>query len=193
MAKREGKLALRYSRALLRALGIGGMAKSSSDGSYEQVREAQTALVATAALWESSKEVRSFVLNPMFRSADRIRALEALCRTVAAPKRIVEFVRVLFERDRISILPQVADAFVGMADEVMGLVRVEIVSARALEEEEAREVEQLVEKKVDGRPIFSWSTDSSLLGGVLVKFAGKALDGSIKGSLENMERQLLSA
>ena len=197
MSKKVGKLALRYANALLSLLKtVDGAAQKGgiqSNSDAEAIADTQAALAAISTVWENSKEVRDHILNPMLSSTDRFRAVEALTAEVKAPTQAIQFVRVLFDRNRIKLLPEIASAFASFADREMGVVRVEVVTANSLQEDEVRELEEMISNKVEGRPIFNWVVDSKILGGLVVRYQGKSLDGSLGGSLDQLERQLLAS
>jgi F-type H+-transporting ATPase subunit delta len=70
-------------------------------------------------------------------------------------------------------------------------VRVEITTARNVDEDEMRSIETKLSAKLQGELVFSWREDSSILGGIIVQYGGKVLDGSLKRRVTAIERQVL--
>jgi len=186
MPKKIGKLARRYARALLRSIE----AERGKDGSPTPAQKLAHDLKAIAAEWEKNPELRALLLNPMFERAKRAEALLSVLRQSGVGQLEQRFFAMLFERDRISALPEIIGDFAELADSAAGLVPVEITTARQISADEVQEIEAALRQRIDGKVNFRWNVEPELLGGIVVKFHGKVLDGSLSGRLSQMERSL---
>ncbi len=187
MAKKVGKLARRYARALLAAV----KQELGDQGSPTPGQVVAGELENLAAVWRDDPQLSIFVVSPMFNAAERLGAITKVAQAVGASQLVERFVRVLFERDRIAALPEIAQSFAELADETAGVVKVQIATAREVSEGEAREIEGMIASAIKGRPVFAWSVKSELLGGIVVNYSGRVIDGSVTSQLERMERWLV--
>lgn len=187
MAKNAGKLASRYARALLRSV----QAELGEVGSPTPAQHIARSLDEFADVWKREKEFSGSMLNPMFEKTERSAALLRIAEQAELPELARRFLRVVFERDRIAALPEIAAAFRQQADAAAGVVQVEVVVAKQIDSEEARTIESSLAQQIPGTLEFQWGVDPALIGGLVVKYSGRVLDGSIRGRIERMERNLL--
>lgn len=182
MAKKSGKLAKRYAKALLSSLqhanetpALAGIAED---------------LTAFAKAWQDQPVFHEAILNPMFTREERRKALLGVCKHVGLSEILTNFVLVLFDRDRLYAVVEIAASFSELADSAAGLVRVEVITASSPSADEVQKIENDVQKYVQAKPVFTWKVNPALLGGLIVSFNGKVLDGSVSGRLERMARSL---
>jgi len=187
LSKQAGKLARRYSRAFLKAIS----SELGTSGSPTPAQGLATALSSFASIWEGDAEFRTAITNPMFKKEQRLGALLAVAKKADLPDIAVRFIRLVFERDRISVLPEIAESFEEQANASASVVKVEVCVARDVEETESAQIEQSLSQHIAGNLEFSWSIDPSILGGMLVKYDGKVLDGSLQGRIQRIEKRLM--
>jgi F-type H+-transporting ATPase subunit delta len=101
--------------------------------------------------------------------------------------------RLLGSKNRLELLPQVAEAFQEMADDRRGVAHAQVVTAVPLDDGERRALEQrlseLTGKQVDVR-LFQ---DESILGGLVARIGDRLIDGSTKSKLIALKRRLAGA
>jgi len=188
LAKNVGKLASRYARALLRAVDT----ELGTNGSPTPAQDVARVLNEFAEVWSSGRELSGSMLNPMFEKRERLAALLKIAENAGLPDIARRFLRVVFERDRIAALPEIAKAFGEQADASAGVLQVDILVAKEVDQEEARSIESSLGQHIPGTLEFRWSVEPSLIGGMIVNYDGKVLDGSLNGRIERIERSLLS-
>lgn len=196
MAKKIGnKLAKRYANAFLVALDKHCAETFPADdaGRVSFIRETAAQLEEFANLWEENAELSGSVLNPMFDARARLQALEKVCELAQLREILGKFIRTVFERERISILPDIAVSFTELADDRLGRVQVEVSTARDVSGKEKAEIETKLSQKISGTASFTWNINAELLGGLVVKYGGRVIDGSLAGQLSRMENALMGA
>ena len=187
MSQKAGKLASRYARALLTAVEKEG--GSSSQGK-SPAQDAAAALRDFSALWENEHQFSTSIQNPMFEKGERLNALTEVAKKAQLPDVVVRFLRVCFDRDRISHLPVIAAAFSQEADRAAALQRVEVTTARSVSQAEKESIEKSLTQHLSGSLLFTWKEDAAILGGLIIRYGGKVLDGSLGGKLARVEHRL---
>ncbi len=182
MAKHVQKLATRYARSLLLAVG----------GEGQSPRAVADALQAFVTEWWSSPLLAEAVQNPMFEKEQRLQALRAVAGKAGLSDIATRFIQVVFERDRVAALPQIVQTFSELADEKDGIVKVKVITAQSVAQDEKHSVEESLRRKIKGSLVFHWAEDPAILGGMLVSYGAKVLDGSLRGKLERIERRLMA-
>ncbi len=185
MSKRLGKLANRYAKAFLGSVGASGAGAGQTEA-----QAAAEGLLLIAKLWQEDPQLASVITNPIFNATERRKGLESVAKFLNLSDVTVRFLRVLFERDRIAALPEIAQVFSELADDAASVVQVSIITARQVDELERREIEGGLAAKIEGRPAYSWSVDAALLGGMIIRYRGNMIDGSLAGRLQTLEKRL---
>lgn len=174
-----GSIARRYARALLE-IGV-------ADGNYERLGREVRAL--SRAL-KSSQELAVALSNPAFARADREKILRAILQRLGASQMVVNFTRLLLDRERLPVLPDISRELDALIDARAGRVAAQVRSAVPLDagqlERLTQALEQLSGKKVE----MKIDHDPSLLGGVVAKLGDTVYDGSLKTQLERMKQAL---
>lgn len=186
MGKNFGKIARRYAKALILSSRLEGYKD-------DRLREQAISLKNLANVWQSNKDFSEAILNPMFKSDDREKALMRIAASCGCEDIVQKFLRVVFKRDRIAALVEISEAFFGLVEIACGIVDVEVILSKSVSEQEEREIEQSLSSKIPGILKFRWVIDKSILGGMVVKYQGQILDGSLSGRLERLEEGLLKA
>jgi F-type H+-transporting ATPase subunit delta len=186
MAKTVGKLATRYAKALLAAV----IREQGSQGSPTPAQSVAKALKEFAGLWQREHSLSVSLQNPMFEKNERANALVKIAEEAGLPDIAVRFLRVCFERERIAALPEIAQAFSDAADADAGILQVEIITARSISTEETKAIEQGLTSQLHGTLSFRWRIEPEILGGLIVRYGGKILDGSLAGRLTRIEHKL---
>ena len=174
-----GSIARRYAKALLE-IGV-------ADGNYERLGREVRAL--SRAL-KSSQELAVALSNPAFARTDREKILRAILQRLGASQMVVNFTRLLLDRARLAVLPDISRELDALIDARAGRVAAAVRSAVPLDagqlERLTQALEQLSGKKVEVKI----DTDPSLLGGVVAKLGDIVYDGSLRTQLERMKQAL---
>ena len=103
---------------------------------------------------------------------------------------LLNFLKILCEKHAVYQLPRVADVYAALYDEARGIERVEAVTAVAMTK---KQLSALTNKlaALTGKSIVIRNTiDPTILGGVVLRYAGTQLDGSLRARLESFEKSL---
>ena len=100
------------------------------------------------------------------------------------------FVRVLVEADRVTLLPQIADLFELLKADADGVAKATIETAFPLDDAQVATLTSALERRF-GRKIEATVTiEPSLIGGARISVGDTVIDGSVRAKLEAMAVQL---
>ena len=177
-------VASRYARALV-DVALAPTAAVGHDRVREDLRSFEQALAGSPEL--------SIVLASPGISRPRKRAvIGRLVESLGLSGIVRNFLFVLVDHRRTADLSGIIDAFEKMVDERLGTLQVEVASARGLNGEQQAALIQRLEAMTGKRIVLNLGIDSDLVGGVVVRLGSTVYDGSVRGQLETLGRQLTS-
>jgi F-type H+-transporting ATPase subunit delta len=100
------------------------------------------------------------------------------------------FLFVLIDKRRTGSLREIIYAFEAALDERNGVVPAEISAAGDMSEAERKALAAELEKLTGKRIRMTFAVNPSLIGGVVAKVGSVVYDGSVRGSLQSLERRL---
>ena len=162
--------ARRYARALL------DVALEKGDTALRQD------LDDLGRLYAEHAELRTLLLHPAVPAEKKTGVIAALLR--GRPSDLLQrLIALLVERDRIELLPLIAKAYVRLWNTRKGIVEAEAVSARELDETEARAISAAAGRAMGGKQVeLRRRVDPGLMGGLLLRMEGRIYDGSVQGA-----------
>ena len=105
---------------------------------------------------------------------------------------IKKFVELLAGKKSLNLADKIVAEFVKIWQEKHGLVDAEITSVSDLSKDTARLFKNYIAKLSGAKEVaVSTKVDKSLLGGVVIKYGDKVLDGSIKASLADLKNKMI--
>lgn len=111
-----------------------------------------------------------------------------------ASQTVINTLLLLIDRKREEILPEIAEQYFLLANEERGIAEAKVFSVRPLTADEEKALSEVFSKKIGKSELrIKNIVDSSLIGGVKLRIGNTIYDGSVKGKLERIERQLLTA
>ena len=126
--------------------------------------------------------------NPKIRFEDKAKLLGEKLSDINPM--VMNMVYLLLAGSRLNKIPDIAAEYRRLADNYHGIERAEVIAAIPLDDEArlrlSRHLGELTGKKI----ILEDKVDPELIGGVVVRVAGKLLDGSTRGKLAALKRKL---
>jgi len=178
----DASVARRYARALF-SLGL-------EEGRHEEYGGELEAILSAL---EHSREAGAFLRNPGYTLQQRHNAVDALASALKLSPVVVNFLRLLVDRQRVGDLPQVARAYRAMVDEKVGRVRATVTSAAPLSDRETKNLREAIAAMTGRTIVLDAKTDPSLIGGAVTQVGPRSFDGSLRTQLERMREQLKRA
>jgi len=102
------------------------------------------------------------------------------------------FVRLLAENNRLSMLPDIADIYEVLKSEAEGEIEAHVTSAFELEDNQRDRIAAALAKRLDRKVKIVSTIDSELIGGAIIRAGDLVIDGSLKGRLNKLSQSLAS-
>jgi F-type H+-transporting ATPase subunit delta len=174
----EGSVARRYARALLDL----GRESKSVDRFGEDLQR-----FLTASQQGNLIEVLS---NPVYTQAERRGVLDTVLPGASLDATVVNFLRLLLDKNRFGALPDIARAYGELADLEAGRVRAVVTSASKLTKAELDRVRKALSAATGSTVVVEAVVDPSLLGGMTARVGGRVYDASLRTRLERLQLSL---
>ena len=155
--------------------------------------EALSSQIGTVAqTYASSAELRAVLDNPLVAEDAREGLLKALATRLSLSDVATNAIRLIASRRRLSALQDIAKRLGTLSDEKAGIVRATVVTAVPLPEDIYTQLQSKIEAHTKKRVLLERKQDPSLIGGIITQIGDNTIDGSIKGRLNELTRQLLA-
>jgi F-type H+-transporting ATPase subunit delta len=168
-------LARRYARALLDVAGDEALALRDEIRTFGRLVEGHPAL-------------RRVLLHRALGEDPRRRVLVAVAEQAGASALLRRLVDLLASRDRLSLLPDVVEAYAELANAAHGVVSAEVVSAVPLASGQREALATALGRSVEVRS----HVDPGVVGGLVVRVGGTTYDGTVRTRLAALRRRLAS-
>lgn len=149
-------------------------------------------LRAVAEVYSNSRDLRVALESPVLDEARRQEILREVAERVGVRGTALNALRVLAQRRRLAILPELARELTRLSDEQQGVLRASVTCAAPLPESYFQSLVQKLEASTRKKVVLERREDPSLIGGVVLRIGDSILDGSIRGRLNQLERRLLA-
>ncbi|MDH5544485.1 MAG: F0F1 ATP synthase subunit delta [Gammaproteobacteria bacterium] len=147
--------------------------------------EALSVLAAIA----SSDEMTGVYGNPTF-SSDKVAEIFIGVAGDKLDDKGKNFVKVLADNNRLSVLPEIATGFELLRAEEEKTVKAELVSAKDVTDAQKKSLADALKKRLGRDVELSYRVDESLLGGAIIRAGDLVIDGSISGQLEKLATEM---
>lgn len=162
---------------------------ASQAGTLEKTN---TDLVQLAEAFLGSSDLRDALANPVVPEERKVAVLRDLAGRLSVDTLVLRSLLVMNHRGRIRALPEVAKSFQALADAVLGIERAEVTTAATMDEKFYQGLEAGLSRSQGKRVILHRKTDAALIGGAVLRVAGRTMDHSVQSHLQRLERELLS-
>jgi F-type H+-transporting ATPase subunit delta len=183
VTRSTGALARRYARALLEVADAKG--KSEALELRDELRGFASQLEAHAGL-------RRALAQPTLGADAKRKLVAALADAAKATPLVRRLAEVLAARDRLALLGEVAAAYAELANASKGVVAAEVISAVPLAPAQRKALEQTLAGKSGSIELTS-EVEPGLVGGLVIRMAGRTYDGSVRTRLAALRRRLAAS
>lgn len=178
----QGAVAARYAQALLE-LG----------SEVGQLEAFASSFRTFASAYERSRELRWVGSDPTIARDERERALLAVAQKLAVPDLVQKAILLMARRRRLAAVPEVAKQLTELADARAGVLRASVTTAQQMPEAYYESLAAGIGHATGKRVVLSREIDRTLIGGAVAHIGDVAVDVSIRGRLDKIQRELLQA
>ncbi len=101
------------------------------------------------------------------------------------------FIKLLAENDRITLLPEIAALYQHYRADAEGTVDAEVVSASDINESQLTNIAASLTQRLGKKVRLSSRIDNTLIGGAVIRAGDLVIDGSIRGRLDKLSTALI--
>lgn len=137
----------------------------------------------------SNEKVKELLDNPALTADDGSGLVGGICGDDLDDKGR-NFVSLLAEYDRISLLPSISALFELLKANYEKTMKVELTSAFEVSDEDLAKLAEALNKRLQKQVDLEAAVDQSLIGGVIIKAEDMVIDNSVLGKLDKLSQAL---
>jgi F-type H+-transporting ATPase subunit delta len=138
----------------------------------------------------TAPELGTALASPAVPAARKRQVIRRIADALGFDRIVRNFLLVLSDHYRAAALPEMIRAFEVLADERLGFLHAEVVSASELTEPHREQLAVELGKLAASRIRMKFVVDPNLIGGVTARIGSKVYDGSVRGRLAILQRRL---
>jgi F-type H+-transporting ATPase subunit delta len=172
--------ATRYARALFDVVLREG-----------DVQRVDTELSSFSALVSANAPLHRALTNPAVPTPRKRAAVEALLKKVGdLTPALGKLLLMMAERDRLPLLPEMAEAYRERLMQHLNVLRAEVTTAVPLAEERRRALERSLATATGRTVTLTARVDPAIIGGAVTRVGSTVYDGSVIRQLARLQEQL---
>src|SRR5699024_4312549 len=122
-----------------------------------------------------SRELVTFLKSPIIKFDDKKAVLnELFFKQIAEPTRL--FIKLLIRKERVSLLDQIAEAYIELYKKYAGIITIDVLVARELNEGQQQSLRSKLEKETQKTVEMNIIVDESLKGGMAIRIDDTVID-----------------
>jgi F-type H+-transporting ATPase subunit delta len=172
--------ARRYAEALL---DVATSTKASPEALRRELREA-------VALLRDHKELAVALSHPALGSEGRKKLVAGVWGKAKASPLFLRLLDLLASRNRLSLLPAIAEIFSARWNAGRGVASAEAVAAVELDAGRQKVLAEALKKATGNEVELETRVDPAVLGGLRVTVGGHTFDGTVRAQLQSLRRRL---
>jgi len=173
------------ARSYAQALFALGERKQLHDNFVSSLSELEAALHAEPTLL-------AFLASPKIAAAAKKEALRKALEGRADPL-FLNFLMVLVDKRRQRLLLEISREYQTLLDERLGRLHVQVTLARQPDERMRTELTEQLGRSLGREVIPNIHVNGEILGGIIVRYGDRVLDGSLRRRMLSLRRRLLDA
>ncbi len=100
------------------------------------------------------------------------------------------FIKLLSENDRISLLPEIAALYEHYRAQAEGTIDAEVISADEVSDEQLNKIAASLKQRLGKEVRLTSSVDETLIGGAVIRAGDLVIDGSVRGRINKLSTTL---
>lgn len=162
-------------------------------GSVEKAAAVRDQLAAFAQAMKESAPLRAVFANPALPVEKKQAIAGRIADRLAMDPLATRLLRALVQRQRTARLAEVVDALTGEIHRRQGVAVAEVATAEPLADDERAALQRVLEQKVGKSLQLTMRVEPALLAGFVAQVESQLFDGSLRGQLERLAKELSEA
>lgn len=146
-------------------------------------------LITISQIIKQSPELNNYLSHPLIPLKDKKETIQQLLTDRANPY-VINLIKLLLDRNRMFAFGAIAESFIKLFNKKFNIVVASVITAVEIDENLINNIKQKLSILLSKQIELNAEINPDILGGVVVKIDDKIIDGSIKGRLESIGRQL---
>jgi len=169
------------------------IARPYAEAAFRHAREAAQLAEWSSALARVAEVVaqdsaRELLDQPALSAAQRAELIAEVAGALDAPQR--NFLTLLAQNERLSLMADIARLFEGLRNEHDGLIEAQVTSAFPIDDAQLASIVSVLSERYKRHIKASVTIDSQLIGGVSIRLGDEVIDASVRGKLSQMASAL---
>lgn len=157
---------------------------------HGQLDSIESELKIVKDIFTSSKDLRTVLESPKLSLEKKKELIKQAFSSASVY--VLNTLMILVDCHRANIIGEMAEEFIKLSYEDKGLAEAKVYSVRLLTEDERTALAETFSKKLGKKQIvIDNEIDTNLLGGLKIRVGNRIFDGSLRGKLERLERELI--
>lgn len=144
-----------------------------------------------AQVYAGSAELRAVLDNPIIEQEKRDAVLADVSARLGLMGNALNLIRLLASRKKLRVVPEIARRLDRLSDEKAGVVRATVTSARTMPDSFYQKLVAELEAATSRKIVLERREDPTLIAGFVTRIGDNTIDGSVRGRLVEIERQLV--
>ncbi|MBN1355711.1 ATP synthase F1 subunit delta [bacterium] len=115
-----------------------------------------------------------------------------LIETLEVSRPMGNLIRMLAQRKRLGLLPEIARAFLKECRRQAGLISARVTSVRNLDRDECDRIRERLHRITGQKVEIEWNQDPSLMGGIMIRMGDRVIDGTLAAQLNRLKGHMLN-
>ena len=134
--------------------------------------------------------LKEFLSQTFINKKERMEVINLLGKELSLSAEFISFMDLLIENERTKYLLKILQEFARLRNDFLGILIVNVVSAKKLKDGEINKIKNMIEKAMGKSVVINEKVSSEIIGGYIINIEGKLYNSSIKTHLENLHNYL---
>ena len=143
-------------------------------------------------IFEEEKKLLQILHHPKISRVEKRDLIDKLFKDRISQE-MVNFLYILIDKRREGYILEIIDQYKELFNEHENIVKVVAITAVPMEEKSKNKLQTVLSNKLEKKIELTNEVDGTILGGVLLKLQNKLIDGTVKGQLESIGKDISGA
>jgi F-type H+-transporting ATPase subunit delta len=156
----------------------------------QRVDEAGTELSTVADAFAEAPSFAAAMGDVRLPQSAKLAVLDAVLKHAGTSELVATFIRLVNQKRRLTLLPEMAERYRREADERMGRAVADVTVAEPLPADQRARIQQQLERLTGKTVTLRERVDPTILGGVVMRVGSTVWDGSLRNQLNQVRESI---